>query len=61
MDVTGRIAVWNGTNVQRSVVSAGTPTVVLLRHDVKYGGPRTLGAASCATSQHGVEFCFVNS
>jgi hypothetical protein len=30
MVVTDRIAVWNGKGVQRSIVSAGTPTVVLL-------------------------------
>jgi hypothetical protein len=41
MNVTDRIAVWNGTSVQRSVVFAGTPTVVLLGQDVKCGGPRT--------------------
>jgi hypothetical protein len=55
MDVMNRIAAWNGTGVQRSVVSAGTPTFVLLGHDVKCGGPRTLGAGSCAISQHVVD------
>jgi hypothetical protein len=60
MDVTDRIAVWNGTSVERSVVSAGMPTVVLLRRDVKCGGPRIFGAASCAISQHGVESRFGN-
>jgi hypothetical protein len=54
MEVTDRIAVWNGTRVQRSIVSAGTPTVVLLGQNMKCGGLRTLGAAGCAISQHGV-------
>jgi hypothetical protein len=61
MEVTNRIAVRNGTGVQRSTVSAGTPTIVLLGHYVKCGGPRTLGAASSAISQHGVKFRFGNN
>jgi hypothetical protein len=61
MDVTNRITIWNGTGVQRSIVSTRTPTAVLLRHDMKYGGPRTLRAASCAIPQHGVEMGFGDS
>jgi hypothetical protein len=34
VNVTDGVAVGNGTGVQRSIVAAGTPTVVLLRHDV---------------------------
>jgi hypothetical protein len=61
MDVMDIIVVWNATSVQCSVVSAGTPTVVFLGHDVKCGGPRTLEVAGYAISQHGVEFRFGNS
>jgi hypothetical protein len=60
MYVSDVVAVGNGSGVQRSVVSAGTPTVVL-GHDVKFGGPRALRAAGCAIAQHGVEFRFGNS
>jgi hypothetical protein len=60
MDVTDRVGVWNGTGVQCSIVSAETPTVALLGHDMKCGGPRTLGAAGGAISQHGVDFRFGN-
>jgi hypothetical protein len=59
--VTNRIAVWNGSDVQRYVVTAGTPTVVFLGHDIKSRGSRTFGEASCAIPQHGVEFRFGNS
>jgi hypothetical protein len=61
MNVTGRVAVGNGSGVQRSVVTAGTPTVVLLGHDMYRRGPGTLGAASCAVQQHCVELGFGNS
>jgi hypothetical protein len=47
--------------LQGSIVSAETPIVVLLGHDVKCGGPRIHGAAGCAISQHDVEFRFGNS
>jgi hypothetical protein len=60
MYVSEGVAVGNGSGVQHSTVSARTPTVVL-GHDVKCGGPRTLGAAGYAISQHGVEFRFGNS
>jgi hypothetical protein len=50
MYVSDGVAVGNGLGVQRSIVSAGTPTVVVLGHDVRCGGPRTLGAAGCAIS-----------
>jgi hypothetical protein len=58
MDVTDRIAVWNRTGVEHSIVSAETPTVALLGHYMQCRRPRTLRAASCAIPQHGVEFCF---
>jgi hypothetical protein len=34
MDMPDGVAVRNGTEVKGSVISAGTPTVVLLGHDV---------------------------
>jgi hypothetical protein len=34
MDVKGRIAVGNDTGVQGSIVTAGTPPVALLGHDM---------------------------
>jgi hypothetical protein len=46
VNVTDGVAVGNGTGVQRSIVAAGIPTVVLFRHDMKRRGPGTLGAAS---------------
>jgi hypothetical protein len=55
MDMTDGVEVGDGTCVQYSVVAAGTPTVVLLGHDVKSGRPGTLLAASCAFPQRGVE------
>jgi hypothetical protein len=58
MYVSDRVAVGSGSGVQRSIVSARAPTFVLLGDDVKCGGPRTLGAAGRAISQHGVEFRF---
>jgi hypothetical protein len=61
MYVSDGVAVGNGSGVQRSIVSAGTPIVVLLGQDVKWGGSRTLGVAGCAIPQHGVEFRFGNS
>jgi hypothetical protein len=50
------VAVGGGPGVQRSVVAAGTPTVVLLGYDVEGGRPGALGAASRTFPQHGVEF-----
>jgi hypothetical protein len=35
VDVTDGVAVENGAGVQRSAVAVGTPSVVLLGHDVK--------------------------
>jgi hypothetical protein len=61
MDMRDGVAVGNSAGVQGSVVTAGTPTVVLLGHDMECGGPRTFGAASCAILQHGVEFGLGNS
>jgi hypothetical protein len=58
VDVTDGVAIGNGPGVQRSIVAAGTPTVVLLRYDIECRGPGTLGAASCAIPQHGVELGF---
>jgi hypothetical protein len=35
MFVTDGIAIGNGSGVQRPIVSAGTPTIVLLGHDMQ--------------------------
>jgi hypothetical protein len=35
MDMMDMIAVWDSAGVQRSIVAAGTPTVVLFGHDVE--------------------------
>jgi hypothetical protein len=32
--MTDRIAYWNGTRFHQSIVSAGTPTIALLRYDM---------------------------
>jgi hypothetical protein len=42
VDMTDWVAVGNGSGVQRSVVAAGTPTVIPFWYDVKSGKPRTL-------------------
>jgi hypothetical protein len=55
------VAVGNGTGVEGSVIATGTPPVVLLGYDVESRRPGTLGAASCAVPQHGVELRFGDS
>jgi hypothetical protein len=37
VDVMNGVAVRNGSGVQRAIVAAGTPTVVLLGYDVESG------------------------
>jgi hypothetical protein len=44
-----------------AVVTPGTPTIVLLGHDVWYGRPGTLGAARCVVLQHALELGFGDS
>jgi hypothetical protein len=58
MGVTDWITVWNNLGVQRSVVSIGMPTVVLLGHDMWCRGSATLIAERCAVPQHGAELGF---
>jgi hypothetical protein len=55
------VAVGNGTGVEGSVIATGTPPVVLLGYNVERRRPGTLGAASCAVPQHGVELGFGDS
>jgi hypothetical protein len=60
MYVTDGIAVWK-SGVQRSIVTAGSSTVVLLGQDMLSRGPGALRAASCTVPQHGVELDFGDS
>jgi hypothetical protein len=55
--VANGIAVGRGSGVQRSIVAAGAPTVVL-GHDVQGQGPRALGRKSSTFAHHGVELDF---
>jgi hypothetical protein len=50
-----------GTGVECSVIATGTPPIVLLGYDVEHRRSGTLGAASCAILQHGVELGFGDS
>jgi hypothetical protein len=59
--MTDGIVAGNGACVERSVVAAGPPTVVVLGDDVSGRWPGTLGATSRAVPQHGVEFGFSDS
>jgi hypothetical protein len=61
MDMLDGVAVGNGTGIEGSVIATGTPPVVLFGYDVERRRPRTLGAASCAVPQHGVELGFGDS
>jgi hypothetical protein len=58
VDMADGVAVGNGPGIQRSVLSAWAPTVVLLGFDVEGGRPGALVSASGAFSQHGVELGF---
>jgi hypothetical protein len=60
MDMPDGVAVGNGTGVEDSVIATGTPPIVL-GNDVECRRPGTLGAASCAILQHGVELGFNDS
>jgi hypothetical protein len=61
MDMPDGVAVGNGTGVEGSVIATGTPPVSLLGNDVECRRPGTLGAASSAVLQHGVELGFGDS
>jgi hypothetical protein len=61
MAMTDGLAVGNGTGVEGSVIATGTPSVALLGYDVESRRPGTLGAASCAVPQNGVDLGFGDS
>jgi hypothetical protein len=61
MDMPDGVAVGNGAGIEGSVIVTGTPPVVLLGNDVELRRPGTLGAASCAILQPGVELGFGDS
>jgi hypothetical protein len=60
-DMLDGVAVGNNTGVEDSVIATGTPPIVLLGYDVERRRLGTLGAASCAVPQHGVELDFGDS
>jgi hypothetical protein len=55
MNILDGVAVGNGTGFEGSVIATGTPPIALLGYDVERRKPGTLGVASCAVPQHGVE------
>jgi hypothetical protein len=61
MDMSDEVAFGKGKGVESSVIATGTPPVVPLGYDVERRRPGTLGAASCAILQHGVELGFGDS
>jgi hypothetical protein len=61
MDMPDGVAVGDGTGVEGSVITTGTPLVGFLGYDVERRKPGTLGAASCAVPQRGVKLDFGDS
>jgi hypothetical protein len=55
VDVRYWVAVGNGSGVECAIIAAGTPTVVLLGHQVECRRPRTLGMAGSAVAPYGFE------
>jgi hypothetical protein len=58
MNMTKGVAVGDGADIGCSVVTTGTPTVVLFEYDVGRRG-RSVGIVRSRTEGHGVCFLFV--
>lgn len=57
LNVLDRVAVWNGTRVERTIVTTGAPSrTTFLSYNVQGGGPRAVGGACSAVLEHGVVF-----
>ena len=56
MYVWNWVPVRNGASIECSVVATGSPTAVLLGHEMEGRRPQALGTLGCTVPQHGVEF-----
>jgi hypothetical protein len=61
IDMPGGVAVGNFTGAEGSIISTGTPHVVLFWNDVECRRPGSVGTARCTILQHGVEIGFGES